>query len=226
MRARPLEVITADGERLDADLLVPDRVRGTAVVCHPHPRYGGDRTNPVVTALCDAFVGAGLATVRFDFRGTGRSTGAHGGGVAEHADVLAALDAALDATREARLAARPEDPDTGGPDAPGPVIVAGYSFGSAVALSLVDPRITGWVAVALPLALTDAVPARALADGRPVLLVSPEHDQFSPASAVTAAAADWPAASVVAVPMADHFLAGGLRTVAQAAADFAAQAGG
>ncbi len=220
MRARPLEVTTADGERLDADLLVPDRVRGTAVVCHPHPRYGGDRTNPVVTALCDAFVDVGLVTVRFDFRGTGRSTGAHGGGVAEHADILAALDAALDATLDAKLDA------SGGAGMAGPVIVAGYSFGSAVALSVVDPRITGWIAVALPLALTDSVPARALADGRPVLLVSPEHDQFSPASAVTAAAVDWPGASVVSVPMTDHFLGGGLRAVAQAAGAFAVQAGG
>jgi alpha/beta superfamily hydrolase len=216
MRTRPLEVTTADGERLDADVLLPDRVRGTAVVCHPHPRYGGDRSNPVVTALCGAFVDAGLVTVRFDFRGTGRSTGVHGGGVAEHADVLAALDAALELTRDATEAG---DPD-------GPVIVAGYSFGSAVALSLVDPRITGWVAVALPLALTESVPGRALVDGRPVLLVSPEHDQFSPAAAVTAAAVAWPAATVVSVPMADHFLAGGLRTVAEAAGAFAAQAVG
>jgi alpha/beta superfamily hydrolase len=205
----PVRFVTADGLTLVGDLHLPggDPV-GAAVVCHPHPRYGGDRGNPVVVALARALAAAGWTALRFDFRGTGTSEGVHGGGRAERADVAAALDAVVDAA--------------GG--APVPLLVTGYSFGAAVALSTTDPRIRGWVGVALPLALAASLPDAALPDERPVLLLAPEHDQFSPAADVTAAvaAAAWPNVTVRAVPMADHFLAGATDVVAAEAVAFAA----
>ena len=55
-----VEFESADGTRLEGDLLVPADARGSAVVCHPHPLYGGSRQDAVVGALSRAFVGAGL----------------------------------------------------------------------------------------------------------------------------------------------------------------------
>src|SRR5262249_14596077 len=62
-----------------------------AVVCHPHPLYGGEMHNNVVSALVAAFQQQGIATLRFNFRGVGRSGGSHGEGVAELEDVKAAV---------------------------------------------------------------------------------------------------------------------------------------
>jgi alpha/beta superfamily hydrolase len=89
--ARPIRITTADGHVLAGDLAEPTGRAGpplgSAVVCHPHPLYGGDRFNVVVDALFHALSAAGFRTLRFDFRA------AHGGGAAETADVVAALDA-------------------------------------------------------------------------------------------------------------------------------------
>jgi alpha/beta superfamily hydrolase len=207
MPTEALRVVTADGVTLVGDLHLPAAgvaPAGAAVVCHPHPLYGGDRHNPVVVTLARALADAGHVTARFDFRGAGGSGGSHGGGAAERSDVVAVLDAV-----------RARVPD-------GPLVLAGYSFGAAVAVSVLDPRVTAWVAVALPLALLTGDAGAALHDGRAVLLLSPEHDQFSSADQVARAAEDagWPAVTVVPVPMADHFLAGATATVADAAIGF------
>ena len=73
-----VEFESADGTRLEGDLLVPADARGSAVVCPPHPLYGGSRQDAVVGALSRAFVGAGLRVLRFDFRGGGGSAGVRG----------------------------------------------------------------------------------------------------------------------------------------------------
>ena len=90
-----------------------------AIVCHPHPLYGGEMRNAVVTALVDAFQEAGIATLRFNFRGVGDSGGQHDEGRAELEDVKAAITCLLK-----RRAFRT-------------VVVAGYSFGSMVGLRAV-----------------------------------------------------------------------------------------
>ena len=54
-----------------------------AILCHPHPLYGGEMRNNVVSALADTFQKAGIATLRFNFRGVGQSGGQHGEGEAE-----------------------------------------------------------------------------------------------------------------------------------------------
>jgi len=62
------------------------------VITHPHPMYGGDMYNPVVEAIESAYRKDGFTTLRFNFRGTGASTGRHDQGVGEQADVIAATD--------------------------------------------------------------------------------------------------------------------------------------
>jgi len=95
-----------------------------AVLCHPHPLYGGEMRNNVVSALAEALQRAGVATLRFNFRGVGQSGGEHGGGEAEIEDVKAAVTYLL-----SRQAVKT-------------VAVAGYSFGAIVGLraGVADPR--------------------------------------------------------------------------------------
>src|SRR5438094_10611387 len=97
---------------LEARLAVPASPGGGVVICHPHPLYGGDMDNPVVVRVQQVCADLGLATLRFNFRGVGGSSGTHGGGGAEQDDARAALDALSKAT-----GARP-------------LGIAGYSFGA------------------------------------------------------------------------------------------------
>ena len=65
---------------IEAALDVPPAgtaLRGTAVICHPHPLYGGTMDNKVVQTLARAFVQCGWRALRFNFRGVGASVGAH-----------------------------------------------------------------------------------------------------------------------------------------------------
>lgn len=186
---------TLDGLRLEGDLAVPSApvVAGVAV-CHPHPRFGGDRFNSVVDALFRGLAAAGCLVVRFDFRGVNNSEGVHGDGVDERLDAAAAVDLLAAAT-----------------DAP--LWLAGYSFGAAVALDVAHPRLDGWLAVAPPLA---AMPGARVAatDHRPKHLLVPGHDQFSPPALTAEAVADWRNTHSTVLPSADHFLAGHLEQVA------------
>ena len=177
-----------DGIRLEADLVRVAGARGSVVLTHPHPLYGGDRFAPIVESLFTALPHAGFTAVRFDFRGVNGSTGEHDDGDAERLDVVAAIEL-LELV----------DPDA-------PVWLAGYSFGSIVALNVVDPRVAGWIAIAPPL---DAR-ARLLADAdhRPKHLFVPQHDQFSGPANALALTANWRSTTVRTVDDADHFLAG------------------
>jgi alpha/beta superfamily hydrolase len=198
--AEQISLLTADGLTLDGDLQVPPTPIAAAVVCHPHPAYGGDRHNVVVDALFRTLAASGVAALRFDFRRSDRDPRAEG--VAERADVVAAVH---------RLAAV-VDLDV-------PIYLVGYSFGADVALAVGDDRHAGWAVVAPPFRFS--APARPRAgDDRPVLVVAAEHDQFAPPSWVGRETAGWPALTVEVAPRADHFLAGAAGDVAGTVADW------
>lgn len=189
-----LTLETLDGVRLEADLVSPPGARAAVVLCHPHPVYGGQRTNAVVETVFRHLVGLDVAALRFDFRGAGGSEGQHDGGTAERLDVAAAVDALATVT-----------------DAP--LWIVGYSFGAAVALDVAHPRADGWVAVAPPFS---AMPGAHVAGGdhRPKHLLVPRHDQYSSPEQTAAAVADWPATTIDVIEGADHFLNGHLQQVA------------
>ena len=63
-----------------------------AIMCHPHPLYGGDMYNPVVDAVVTAYSQKGYSTLRFNFRGVGSSEGTYGNGIDEQEDVLSAME--------------------------------------------------------------------------------------------------------------------------------------
>ena len=91
---------------------------GVVVVCHPHPQMGGDMRNNVVSTVCMALVGKGLASFKFNFRGVGGSEGYYDNGIGECDDAQAAVSFML---------GRKEID-------PGRIGICGYSFGSKVAL--------------------------------------------------------------------------------------------
>jgi len=133
----------------------------SAVVLHPHPQYGGDMENHVVTGICQTLGDAGAATLRFNFRGTGGSTGSHDGGRGEQDDVRAALAF----VRERAPGAK--------------VLLAGYSFGAMVAASVAaEAGLAGLILVSPPLGFADlpGLPA-----GLPALVAAGDTDAVSPA---------------------------------------------
>src|ERR1700719_3146739 len=87
-----------------------------AVVCHPHPMYGGSMYNNVVERILAAMWQAGYATLRFNFRGVGASDGEHDGGRGEVDDAAAAMTYLRSQPGVARSGA----------------VMAGYSFGAMV----------------------------------------------------------------------------------------------
>ncbi len=188
---------SADGTRLEGDLLSPVDATGTAVVCHPHPLYGGSRQDAVVAAITRAFVGAGRRVLRFDFRGAGGSQGSHDGGAAERDDLRAAIDAV--------------EPGEGG------LVIAGYSFGADIALATDHPAAQRWVVVAPPLAVFGPDDLVALSDPRPVSVIAAAHDQFTSPAQLEPKVAGWVNATLHVVESADHFFAGAHRQIADLA---------
>jgi uncharacterized protein len=186
---RTITLTTDDGEQLEADFATPPDPIGGVVIAHPHPLRGGNRFSPVVSALFARFSDAGWATLRYDFRGVGASTGIHGDGVSERLDVKAAVDAM-----------RAEYPTVG-------IVCAGYSFGSRVSLTFSDPSLLGWIAVAPPLAVAGPSDERdgIGADHRPKLLIVAEADNFSPPAATAQIVSGWVNTSTVVIGGADHF---------------------
>jgi alpha/beta superfamily hydrolase len=179
--------------------------RGAALFCHPHPLHGGTLHNKVVYRAAKGAVAAGLATLRFNFRGVGRSEGSHDGGRGEREDAAAALD--LLAARHPGL----------------PLLAAGFSFGAAVALAAAaaDARVGARIGIGLPLrhASFDYLGG----DARPLLLLHGAQDEFGPVDEVRALAARLgPTARLVVVDGVGHFFAGSLTRVTETVQDFCA----
>jgi alpha/beta superfamily hydrolase len=174
-----------------------------AVVCHPHPLFGGTLHNKVVFHTMKALNGCGFPVLRFNFRGTGLSHGEHDQGNGEVEDVRTALDW-LDT--EFHL----------------PLVFAGFSFGAAVGLRAAcsDARVQALIGVgvpAIPVAAHTETPRTYTFDflrdcDRPKLFVSGARDQFGPRAkleALVTSAAE--PKKLIVIDGADHFFEGRLR---------------
>jgi alpha/beta superfamily hydrolase len=136
-----------------------------ALVCHPHPMFGGTMHNKVVFHAMKALNSFGFPVLRFNFRGTGLSTGEHDHGAGEIEDVRTALDW-LD--REFHL----------------PLIFAGFSFGAAIGLRAAcpDDRVRAVIGLGVPLNPVDerSYDFESLRScEKPKLFVSGSRDQFA-----------------------------------------------
>jgi uncharacterized protein len=169
-----------------------------AVVCHPHPLYGGTLHNKVVFHTMKALNQFGFPVLRFNFRGTGLSEGEHAHGIGEVEDVRAALDWL---EREYTL----------------PLIWAGFSFGAAVGLRAAcpDPRVTALIALGLPVTpLDDQVYEFAFlrACSKPKLFISGSRDQFGPPGKLEALVNSFADPKrMVRIEAGDHFFEGRLK---------------
>jgi alpha/beta superfamily hydrolase len=188
---------------LEGRAKLPPGAARAAIVCHPHPQYGGDMDNSVVTAVSRALGERGLATLRFNFRGVGESEGAYSGNLAEADDARAAV-----AWLRQRL-----------PQAT--ICLGGYSFGAIVALLAghdaadVDRLFT----IAVPVAMFDASPI--VGSTKPKLFLVGDHDPYCPLPALEVFLRRLTGENrLVRVAGADHFFFGQEDEVAKAAARF------
>ena len=174
-----------------------------ALVCHPHPMFGGTMHNKVVFHTMKALNGFGFPVLRFNFRGTGLSQGEHDEGRGEVEDVRAALHWLRE---EFHL----------------PLIFAGFSFGTAVGLraACADPDVAAMISLGTPVAPVDerAYDFSFLQScTRPKLFVSGARDQFGPRAKLEQVVAALPEPKrVVIVEGADHFFAGRLAELRKA----------
>ncbi|MGQ9920800.1 MAG: alpha/beta hydrolase [Desulfobacca sp.] len=162
------------------------------IITHPHPLYGGTMDNNVVWTAVHAFQARGWTTLRFNFRGVGLSTGAFGDGLAEVADVQAALS-----FLGARLT--------------GQRFLVGYSFGAAVAGRAMATGVSaaGLIMIAPPIALMDMSFLPKVAKLR--LIIVGERDEFCPLPDLEKMYAAQPGAErpeIRTIPGASHFFAG------------------
>ena len=204
---RPESIAAGPGLSLEAALALPAGARRGVVVCHPHPLYGGDMDNPVVTTVAEACASAGLATLRFNFRGVGGSGGAWDEGRGEQADVRAAL-----AHLRAHLPAAAR------------LALAGYSFGAAMSSAVAEggEPLAGLALIAPPLAMRPWQPPASLAIDGPVLLIAGDADSYCPVAALTALARALPRATLTVIDGTDHFFFTGLDRLATAVTGWAA----
>lgn len=169
-----------------------------AVLCHPHPLYGGSMDDTVLDTVARVLIGRGIAVLRFNFRGVGASAGRHDGGGGEVDDLRAVLGW-LAATHPDR-----------------PRLLGGYSFGAAVACALLgDPDTAGIERALLVAPPVGRLPV-AEPDGRvPVDVFAGEADPFVDRPVL----AGWRHARIQLIAGADHFFNGAWSALEQAIRD-------
>lgn len=174
-----------------------------ALVCHPHPMYGGTMHNKVVFHAMKALNGFGFPVLRFNFRDTGLSEGAHDHGQGEADDVRTAL-AWLEHEYEM------------------PLIFAGFSFGAAVGLRAAcpDDRVQAVIGLGVPVKPTDErvydLDFLESCD-KPKLFISGSRDQFGPRAKLEELVSKVPEPKkLVIIESADHFFEGRLREMRDA----------
>ena len=176
---------------LEAVVKEPDEApRGGAVICHPHPVYGGTMHTKALYRAAEGLNEAGLVVLRFNFRGVGTSTGSHDEGIGERDDLLDTMD-----WLESRYPLLP-------------MVIGGFSFGSMVGLSVgtEDARAVALLGLGLPVERAEYDYSYLAGADKPVLVVQGEDDEFGSGTAVAEVLAPMgPHITLVRVPGADHY---------------------
>jgi len=128
--------ITNNDIKLEAELFLSKL--GTEnvliLICHPHPQYGGNMFNNVVSGVFNKLVRNDISCIRFNFRGVGRSTGSHSNGTGELSDVHACIDFLINERKCEKI------------------YLCGYSYGAAIGCSAVgySDKIVGYISISFP----------------------------------------------------------------------------
>ena len=109
------------------------KIKPITLICHPHPQYGGNMYNNVVSGVFKKLIEHDCSCLRFNFRGVGNSTGSHSDGTGEVSDVHACIDFLIKEGFEK-------------------IVVCGYSYGAAIGCSAVNysNKIIGFISIAFP----------------------------------------------------------------------------
>ena len=180
-----------------------EQVAAFGVICHPHPLFGGTLDNKVVYSLARAFHDLGVPTIRFNFRGVGRSAGSFADGIGETDDALAVVAAGREKWPDAAL------------------WLGGFSFGGAVAVRVAaqaDPARLVTVAPAIRRVSLDGVPMPTC----PWLIIQGDHDELVDHKEVI----EWasrrvPPPQIALLPGVEHFFHGKLNELRDAVSRFA-----
>jgi hypothetical protein len=197
LEARETETIEFRGPagRIEAIVNRPvSEPAAAAVICHAHPLHGGMMHFKVIFRAAKALRAHGVASLRFNFRGVGRSEGTHDHGRGELDDTLAALGEA--ARRFPGL----------------PLFVGGFSFGSSMACLAAarDARVRAVLVMGYPITRMPD-PGIAARVKQPRLFVQGERDEFGDGPAISALVEAMPQPrELVVIPSADHFFTGRL----------------
>lgn len=179
---------------------------GGVVITHPHPLYGGSMDNNVVWAAHRAFEARGWSTLRFNFRGVGRSSGSYDQGLAEVDDIVAALAFLKE-------------------HAAGPHLVVGYSFGAVVAARalLGGLEAAGAVLISPPIAFMNVAFLPRVP--RLKLIIAGDRDDLCPLNALRASlGSQQPTTDIIVIEGADHFYGGREGQLMQILQDYPFQA--
>ena len=195
--------------QIEAILREPEGpVSRIAIVCHPHPLFGGTMHNKVAFRIARAFQDAGFAVLRFNFRGVGRSIGEHDNGVGERDDLRSAMKFMSERHPNAEL------------------WLAGFSFGAAVVLwgAACDNRVRALIAVGAPVSKYDF--STIAQCHKPKLFVQGSLDEYGAVADLTTLVGklDEPKDMKV-IEDADHFFEGHLPELAQVVGAFIQQIG-
>jgi len=188
--------------RLESILWTPARAAHAplaALVCHPHPLFGGTLHNKVVYQTAKSLDALGIPVLRFNFRGAGLSAGVHDHGQDERTDVRAALDFLAE-------------------EFPGvPLVLAGFSFGAWVGMRVgcEDPRVSHLIGLGIPVNNTDF--SFLCHCNKPKLFVHGGNDEHGAIEKVKALIPTLPGSNhLVVVEGVDHFFAGKLDQLGRA----------
>ena len=182
--------------RLEAILWTPTSStppKFAAVICHPHPLFGGTMHNKVIYQTAKSLDALGIPALRFNFRGAGLSTGVHDRGRGEQGDVRAALDFLASEFPAVLL------------------LLAGFSFGSWVGMRVgcEDARVSHLIGLGIPVNNTDF--SFLLQCSKPKLFVHGSNDEHGDVEKVKTLIPTLPGENqLVVVEDADHFFAGKL----------------
>jgi alpha/beta superfamily hydrolase len=164
-------------------------VRGWIILCHPHPLYGGNMYNNVVESLQGSLAQKGFSTLRFNFRGVGKSEGGYSEGTGELEDVRGALD----------FIATVEKDEV-------PLYLVGYSFGAYVGAKAVShcERVMALCCISPPVHFSDFSFLRD--EKRPKCIIAGDRDLVCPLEKLEEFFLSLPHPKVLhIIPGADHF---------------------
>jgi alpha/beta superfamily hydrolase len=133
---------------------------GFVLICHPHPQYGGNMYNNVVSGVFNKLISNDISCLRFNFRGVGRSTGTYSNGVGELSDVHACIDFLTNEIKCEKI------------------FLCGYSYGAAIGCSAVgySDKIVAYVSISFPWSFMGSKQKEMTQSSKPKLFIQGTED--------------------------------------------------